>query len=592
MNDDSHTDIPDDSAQESEQHKQSGWIQPREMIETMDKEVEAIIGSESDRLMAVEDAARERQFAPPEQKKSLKAKLKQLAITWWQNKRLRNGTFIGLFFVVVAAMFIPMSRYFILNTVGVRVSASMVVVDSESGRPLKNIPVKLQGKEARTNDDGYVVFERMKQGRTAVIIDKIGFAPYKRDVTLGWGSNRLDEQSIVVTGARFNFVLKDWLSGDVLAETEAVSGENVGQADEEGRIELVVGTVDESSEVTLSAKGYRDERLKLSELTAEETVIEMVVAKKHAFVSNRDGEYDLYTIDADATNEKLLLAATKKEREVPFILSHPTKDTMAFVSSRDGDTNKDGYVLDGLFVVDAVSGETYKVTRSEQIQVIGWVGDKLVYVAVIEGVSAGNSQRSKLFSFDILSKERKELASANYFNDVKLIGDTIYCAVSSYAVPRSQAQLFQVSADGTNRKTVIEEQVWSIVRQDYDTLLYNTESNIWYEQGADGELTKRPSQPTKQETRHYADSPNGANAVWVDIRDGKGVLLQWSIADKKETSRLQVAGLNDPAYWISDAHIVYRVSTSDETADYIVHASSGEPQKIADVIGNRSRYFY
>lgn len=585
------------SAEQSDEHdielSDSVPASDSAVLAEADSAVDEIVAQEADRLLQAEDIARTRQFMPPiTQKRSFFGKIKSGFGAWWQNTRLRNATLIALFLFAVASMLIPFSRYTLLNTAGIRVRASLTVVDAESGRPLKNILVSLQGKEQRTNDEGSVGFDDLKQGSTTLKVERKGFAPLEKNLTLGWGTNPLGEQSLLATGARFRFVLKDWQSGAVIKDAEATSGEYVGQADKDGFVELVMGEVGDEGEVVLSAKGYRSETRKVADLTNDSLDVSMVPAKKHAFVSNRNGKYDLYTIDVDGNDEKRLLSGSGKEREVPFVLPHQTRDVVAYVSSRDGDTNKDGFILDGLFIVDTQSAETYKITRSEQLQVIGWSNNKLIYVAIIEGVSAGNSQRSKIISYDLDSKERTELASSNYFNDVKLIEGTVYYAVSSYAVPRAQAKLFSVSPDGKDKHTVIDEQVWSVVRADYETLLFNTETNVWYEKKSDAEITKLETQPAQQESRVYATNPSATQAVWVDLRDGKGVLLAYSLTDKKEKTVKITSGLSTPVYWISDSHVVYRVVTSQETADYIVNLDGGDARKIADVVGNRSRYFY
>ncbi len=582
----------DEEFTEDSEESQSTEVSPKDEPESVDDAVDEIVAEEADRLMQVEDAVRSHDFAPPPQKKTFWSAFKRAVSAWWGNTRLRNATLIGLFLVLVAGALIPYSRYFLLNTAGVRVRASLTVVDSESGRPLKNILVNLQGKESRTNDEGFVNFDSLKQGTSRLNIERKGFASLEKNVTLGWGTNPLGDQSLLATGARFRFTLKDWQSGTIIKEGEAASGEYVGQADDDGAIELVMGEVGDDDEITISAQGYRSETRNIADLNNDSSEIAMVPGKKHAFVSNRDGEYDLYAIDVDGKNEKVLLKGSGKEREVPFVLPHQTKNTVAYISSRDGDTNKDGFILDGLFVVDTDTAETYKVTRSEQLQLIGWNDNKLIYVAIIEGVSAGNSQRSKIVSYDLTTKERIDLASSNYFNDVKLIGGTVYYAVSSYAVPRAQAKLYSISTDGKDKKTVIDQQVWSIVRASYDSLLFNTESNEWYKKSLEGEPEKLSSQPAQQESRTYALSPNGSRAVWVDVRDGKGVLLAYSVEDKKETTVKVASGLSTPVYWIGDSQVVYRVTTSQETADYVVNLDGGEAKKIADVVGNRSRYFY
>ncbi|MCA9328899.1 hypothetical protein KC959_03935, partial [Candidatus Saccharibacteria bacterium] len=84
----------------------------------------------------------------------------------------------------------------------------------------------------------------------------------------------------------------------------------------------------------------------------------------------------------------------------------------------------------------------------------------------------------------------------------------------------------------------------------------------------------------------------GMNALWVDVRDGKGVLLGYNVTEKTESVVRTEAGLGDPVYWLDNTHFVYRVSTTQETADYVMSIDGGEPQKLADVVGNRSRYFY
>ena len=554
--------------------------------------VDKIVNEESDELLHAEDKQRENQFAPPQGKKSFRAKIKSVFVKWWDNRRLRYGTFAGLALILIISMFVPVTRYGILNTAGVRVSSSMTVVDSKTGLPLKNIPVKLQGQEQKSNEDGYVSFSKLKQGKHNLAVGKRGYAILDKEITLGWGSNPIGEQSITATGTQYTFILVDWLSNKPVINAEANSGEDVAQSDFAGQIILTVGELSDETEAKVSGRGYREETLKLDETNPQETIVKMVPAKKHSFVSNRSGEYDLYKIDVDGKNEEVLLTATTKEREVPFVMSHPTRDLVAYISSRDGDVNMGNFVLDGLFIVDAINSETYKVTRSEQLQLIGWSENKLIYVAVIEGVSAGNSQRSKLISYDLDTKERAELATSNYFNDVKLINKTVYYSVSSYAVPQSQAKLFSIDTDGKNKKTLVEEQVWSIIRKDYTTLQFSAVDLRWYEQEIGGEVKKLGVQPVTRTSRDYSVSPNQEKAVWVDVRDGKGVLILYDVVQKTESVILTESGLGSPVEWLNNSSLIYRINNSQETADYVYNIEGTEKRKIADVIGNQSRYFY
>ena len=489
----------------------------------VDAAVDQVVRDESDRLLKSDDEKLERQFEPPKRKKTWKERLIAAAQFWWEHKTLRYGTLFGLFILLAASVLFPAPRYFILNTAGVRVESSMSIVDSQTGLPLGNIQVSLQGQELRSNDDGFVQFSDLKLGSSKLVVDRRGYAPYEKDLVLGWGSNPLGDQPLIAIGTQFTFVLTDWLSGTPIVDAEAKSGEDVALVDSEGRIVLTVGELGPEAQATIYAEGYREEIIQLSEVD-EELPLNMVPAKKHVFVSNRTGQYDLYRIDADGKNEEVLLASTGNEREIPHVLSHPTKAYAAYISTREGEVNSDGFILDGLYIVDVNTGNAERIARSEQLQVIGWAGDLVIYTAVVEGVSGGNPERSKLFSFNVDTGDKTELASSNYFNDIELVGDRIYYSVSSFAVPLSAAKLFSVRANGTDQKTVVDMQVWTIVRAAFDVLHFRAvDANLetqWYTQQGAGDPSQLDAAPVTQTSRRYSTSPNGQHAVWVDQRDG------------------------------------------------------------------------
>jgi len=559
-----------------------------------DEAVDEVVRDESDRLLRSDDDKLKSQFEPPQTKKTIMGKIGGAVAYWWRIKKLRYGTLALLFIGMSAAAFVPTTRYTVLNAVGVRVVTSMSIVDSQTGLPLQNIPVTLQGRESKSNADGYVEFSDLRLGAAKLVVSRLGYADLEKKLVLGWGSNPIGDQPLVATGTQFTFVLRDWLNGKPILDAEASSGEDIAKSDEDGKIVLTIGELGADTEAVVVADGYRQEVLNLS-TAAQETELKLVSAKKHTFVSNRTGEYDLYRIDADGSNEAVLLAATGKEREIPYVLNHPTKDYAAYVSTRDGEVNSGGFIFDGLFVIDVADGTVDRIARSEQVQVIGWSGDKLVYTAITEGVSGRNPERSKIHSFDVRTGDRVELASSNYFNDVKLVNDLVYYSVSSFAVPQSLAKLFSVNPNGDDKITVVNSQVWTIVRASYDTLHFRAvtedQKTQWFSKVGDGSPEKLKVAPVIQNTRYYSVSPDNKHALRVEVRDGKGVLLRYDVETKKEVTIQTAPGLSEPVYWLNDESIIYRVSNSQETADYTMGTEGGEPHKIADVIGNQSRYF-
>ena len=105
----------------------------------LNEAIEDINKQDSDKLLDNNN-----QFSDTQEKKSgWKVKIKDL----WQNPKKRKivigSTVAVIFFIAI----IPSSRYFVLNTVGVRSSASVRVLDQSTGQPLKNVTVQIAGSE-------------------------------------------------------------------------------------------------------------------------------------------------------------------------------------------------------------------------------------------------------------------------------------------------------------------------------------------------------------------------------------------------------------------------------------------------------------
>src|SRR5690606_285756 len=108
----------------------------------------------------------------------------------------RYATFAVLIAMLVGLGVFPTSRYFMLNTVGVRSSSSIRVVDSSTLQPLKNVEVEIHGVKGTTDIDGLATLSNIKLGKTELVIKKRAFAELKKSVTIGWGSNPLSDERL------------------------------------------------------------------------------------------------------------------------------------------------------------------------------------------------------------------------------------------------------------------------------------------------------------------------------------------------------------------------------------------------------------
>lgn len=552
--------------------------------------VDDIVASESDEILEAEDRAKDEASSTEPQKGPKKQSFFK---RFTSSPSVRWGLLTGFLVFLAACALIPNSRYVMLNAAGVRSSSSVTVLDSMTNLPLKNVSVSMQGQQAITDNDGKVAFQKLKLGKTQLKIEKRGFATLDKSVVLGWGSNPLAPQSIEAVGSIFAFSIKDFVSGSPITTAEASSGEASAKADEKGEIRLVVDQYEGDLTVNIVAPGLRTESLVFGAQDKTQRNVEMVPDKPSIFVSTRRGEFDIYQIDIDGKNEKPLLLATGKERDDLHLVAHTTQNIAALVSTREGNRNKDKYVLSGLFIIEPGQSEPRRVAESERIRIIDWHDKHLIYVQTFEGASAANPDRSRLKSYNYETGETKELATANYFNDVVLFNGEVYYAPSSYAVNIDSVKFFKIKPDNTGKQTVLDKEVWNISRIAYDTLAFSSQQS-WYELKTGGSASPLNSPPTSQRSRSFRDNQAKTASLWVDERDGKGVLIRYGVNDKEEKVLITASGLSQPVRWLNDSTAIYRVATNQETADYVVSVGGGEPKKIVDVTntGTAEDYYY
>lgn len=515
----------------------------------------------------------------PEAKKKFSDKLK----AWLKKPIVKKSLLVLLILAVITLLAVPVTRYFLLNSVGVRSHASISITDNSTQQPLKNVRVSLGDQSGLTDDNGNITLTKVKLGSSDLKIDKRAFASVTRKITVGWGNNPLGSVALTPVGVQYSFLLNDFLSNKPIVKAQASSGEADAVSDNQGRLVITIDKTDIQSDITIHADGYRDEKRMLDINSKAFESIKMVPAHEHSFVSKRSGKFDVYKVYIDGSNEELALAGTGAERDDMVLVPHPTENTVAVVSTRDNIRNQDGYLLSTLNLLDLNDNHVVTIAQSERIQVFGWANGKLVYVQVAAGASGTNPKRNRLNSYDPKTQTNTELASANYFNDVVLIGNEVYYAPSSAFQNGSDTSLFRIDVDTNNKQAVFNKETWNIFRVDYDHLNLAVQQD-WY--SYDLTTQKSPEHivpPANPKTRVYVSSPDNSRSVWIDQRDGKGVLLLYDTKTKKETTVKSQSGLKYPVYWVSNSTMVYRINTEQETADYALNLDGGNPQKIRDV---------
>ena len=573
---------PDESPVDSGSAKELGMEDPE-----TGKLIDAIVAEEADQLLAAEDARAGRDpKAPPllAAQARPKSKLKAFFKAWWGNRLYRRLTLLAIAAGLAAAAIVPASRYFLLNSAGVRASSSMIVLDQATRQPLKNVEVSLAGQTGKTDKQGKVRLDHIKLGSQTLSIKKVAYGDLNKTLNIGWGSNPLGSVDLNPVGSRYTFSLSDFLSDMPIAKAEASSGEASAVSNDKGEVVLSVPQTDnEEVEITITAENYRREVVKIPTATKASQAVKMVPVRKAVFVSKRSGSYDVYKIDIDGKNEQKILPGTGSEQpDNMALVSHPTKEITAFVSSRGNVRGKDGFLLSTLNIINLESGNVAKIGQSERIQVIDWVGDRLVYVKIAEGASAASPQRHRLMSYDLKAEQEKELASTNYFNDVMVARGAIYYSPAIYKI-NGAIGLFRIEPDGSGKKTISDKEAWNLFRTSFDRISVSVGQD-WYDYDIpSGKYSKASGAPPALVSRLYVGSPDDSRSLWVEDRDGKGTLLAYDHSSKEDKALHAQSGLKNPVRWLDNDHLMYRVAGGPETADYVLSLSGGQPKKIADV---------
>lgn len=524
--------------------------------------------------------------------------LKQFFKNWWSNKKWRYGTLGSLMLLFISIGVYPTTRFGVLNLLGFDGKVDITLRDIESNMPVVGAKVTIGGAEGYTGMDGRGIINDVSLGRQELIVTKPGYGDYSNQVVVSLGGNRFENIAMNITGVKLIYHVVDFLSGQpiksVLAEINSLGSSAV--AGEDGIITLAAPFAEGSMTVEFKVDKYRNEQIKATvENNGNQQEVKMVLSGKHAFMSKRDGQFDLFSSDLDGTNKIKILAATGKERQSTLsLLPNPLANRVALVSTRDGQLNEDGFVLSGLYIVDLTTSDSIRVDFAESIQLIGWSDNVLVYQTQVAGESGYSENRYQIKRFVVGNLTGEKLIGSNYFSDTMLAGGRVFYAPSqSFKQNNPEEFFYSMNPDGSDIKTHIRQTTWQIARTSFEKLVIETvEESVeykrsWYEFDLNMlSEHKLDSQPANFEywnnNGEFIDSQDGSKIAWIDNRDGQTVII---VKDKNGSEKLllKMAGIKAPVRWVGNELIIFRVSRPGEVADYIISVSGDKAIKLDDV---------
>lgn len=479
---------------------------------------------------------------------------------------------------VAVAAILPKTRYAVLNQAGVRSTASVTVVDGSTTLPLKNVHVSIGQQKRTTDKDGVARFTDIQLGNYTLTIERAAFASYTKPVTIGWGSNPLGKFELKTVGVQYIVQVQDYLSGKPLANAEVDSEGYVAMADADGKVTVTRESA-ETSEISalVSLSGYRTEAVRLKS-GGQPTIVQLLPDAKVVYVLRASGKYDVYSSDVDGNGKKLILLGTGHETSAFSVVVNPDNTHAAVVSIREAAKSQDGGQVRSLTFVDIRTGTSTLIERAEQIQLIDWIGDRLIYRTTTAGLEDSNPTRNKLIAYNFATNARLQLAAAEQFVFAMSAKGSLYYAPSGIQ-KEAPLGLYKVQPDGSNHDDILQEEVWSSVRTNYNTLAIQAAGG-WYSYTLGGSEMQRTTTPPVLTNLVYVDNQKQHNAALIAPRDGKAdITLREGDTDAILASQV---GATYPLYWIDSKTIAYTVATATESALYVISTAGGQPRKVAD----------
>lgn len=523
---------------------------------------------------------------------------------------------LGLFgFIVlclVVAWFIQPSRWWLANVFApkntVQITTITPAVGEAKASQLRNVAITVNGQTYKTNDKGQAQVSNIPYGQVSIKAEKAGFQTIDYGVTLdvdpffhAFGGKAADdaarkvELSMQATGIPVAFKAIDYLSGKPITDGEFAVSDVVAKPDKNGLVSLKVPGTD-ASKVTVSASfggSYMDKKFDVMLNSTNNPDVAFVPAGKHYFVSKRDGNLTVYSSNLDGSDVQPIVAGTGKETsEIAFAVS-PDGKYGVLSSSRDGAQDSKKNILQRVYVVDLSTKQIARVDEGQTVTYADWAGDKLVYTTTNYDASS-NTYPTTLRSVDAATKRVYNFESADYIS-VSTIGSdkVLYLKYNNSGDAQSSSPaLRQAPMNATTMKTLGERVTYdSYLQLDFNRVAFKTgQDQVWHEYNLSNDALKTLSQPASGSTTvRYLSTTNadGSKRLIIDQVDGKYTLFMKDTATGAETKLYGAAGLGGPIRWIGNV-IVFRVVTSEQTADYAVSINGGEPKKVTDVTATAS----
>lgn len=566
----------------------------------------ASIEAESDMLARKNETPQEvvatKQAADEYQAKAIKEKIRELASRKRRSLKPNKWVLVGIavaLVVLAATWFIPVTRYAVLNTLGMRDSIKVVSSQASSDgstvqSQIKNFTAEVAGQKYLSGDATEITIPSLEYGKHVVAVSKEGYASATYETVVDFdpffGLFTKKEKNpiaaeLIAQGLPVTFTVKDWTSRQSLSKGSFTFGDITAQPDEKGKVTLIIPPTAEKT-VAVKAEFSEDYLGKSFEVEVNKSDQEVlfVPSAKHYFVSKRSGVYSIYSSYLDSSDIKEIVAGTNQETSSLQFAVSPSGKYGVMSSTREGRRDRNGDLMQKLYWVDLSSGKLEDLDVARYIYLHDWSGDTITYSYSYQDEEA-NDYRQRLRSLDAATLNRYDLSSTTGgFGRVHVsVGMVLFTKQEGYNKPGFEKgnTLHTVGLKGEDSRELATN-IGELRQLGFERFAYETVDKKWNEISINtGEI--KSTEPPREQGAVYISTQSAKNErVFINFVDGKRILMLRHDGDQ-EKELVSQPGLVGPVRFISATTIVYRVATPTETADYAVSTLGGEPRKVTDV---------
>lgn len=511
---------------------------------------------------------------------------------------------LSLLILIVAVWFIQPTRIWLLNAVGQRTKLEITVLTPAEGKQpaaqLKNATVVVNGRSFKTDQNGKVTVADQPYGNVMITATKRGYeeAHVERVYDFDpffyrFGGKDADDAarniqlSMRSVGVAVSFKAVDWLSGQPITTGEFIIGDIKAKADEQGVVAFKAPP-EESGKVGVRSNfggGFTDKSFDISLTEKTAPTITFVPAGKHYFLSKRSGAQSVYNTNLDGSEPSEIIPGTGRETDHTMFSVSPSGKYGVLASARDGAKNSQNMLLERLYVVDLEKKILTQVDEGVGLRFADWSGDRLVYVR--NGVGTEGGEQAAVRSVDVTTGKASDIATgATSFGRIIVGFDQVIFAQNTSGKDGLAATQVLKRVDlKTGAARELGTTALTITQPDFDRVAFQTfPDQKWHEFNMNTGQLKDASRPPESASLVFlgTPSPDGTKRIVIDRVDGKFTLSTKTTTDGALKQLYAAGGLSGPIRFIGDT-IVFRMTTTQETADYVVSLKGGEPKKITDV---------